>query len=95
MQIINEVFNEKAFMNPTSTMRKINMSLYDIIMYSVAVNIDKKRVIVENKELINHKLNELCENDNDFIKSISSNTQTKGNVTYRFEVWLEEFTKIL
>ena len=95
MQIINEVFNEKAFMNPTSTMRKINMSLYDIIMYSVAVNIDKKKVIVENKELINHKLNELCENDNDFIKSISSNTQTKGNVTYRFEVWLDEFTKIL
>ncbi|KGA84647.1 hypothetical protein KQ41_02385 [Lysinibacillus fusiformis] len=93
MKLIYTVFGEDAFTKPDSKIKKINMSLFDILTYSFA-NHDSS-LIVKNKEKIKEALNNLFINDPEFKRSITSNTLTKKYVNYRFGKWLEILEEIL
>jgi hypothetical protein len=93
MQTINEVFQETSFINPDSQIKKINMSLFDVLSYSFSIY--DSEVILNKKAKIKKSLHELLKTDNEFKRSITSNTLTKKNVDYRFYKWLEVFDQLL
>ncbi|HDR8250467.1 MULTISPECIES: DUF262 domain-containing protein [Bacillus] len=93
MSTIYEVFGKDAFIKANSQIKRINMSLFDILSYSFAIY--EAGVILDHKEEIVKGLNILIQKDDEFRRSITSNTLTKKNVTYRFNKWLEFFEKIL
>lgn len=93
MKNIHAVFEDNAFINPDSQIKKLNMSLFDILSYSFSLY--HSEIILNNKEEIREALFNLLKTDNDFKRSITSNTLTKGYVNYRFSKWLDIFEKLL
>lgn len=93
MKSIYVVFGENAFIKEGSRMKKINMSLYDILTYSFSRH--SSNVLEENKIEIRLALNFLLENDHEFKRAITSNTLTKKYVQYRFTKWLTILEDIL
>ncbi len=93
MKTIHAVFEDNAFINPDSQIKKLNMSLFDILSYSFSIF--DTELILNKKNEIRKALYRLLKTDNDFKRSITSNTLTKGYVNYRFNKWLETFEVIL
>lgn len=93
MKTIYTVFGEDAFTKPESKIKKINMSLFDILTYSFS-QYDSK-LIINNKEKIEKTLYKLFVSDSEFKRSVTSNTLTKKTVNYRFSTWLESLEGIL
>lgn len=84
MEAINIVFGSKSFTKDGSTNGKINLSLFDIITLSFALG-DRNK-IVQNKEYINRKFNELMK-DRAFITALTAAPMTVNNVRMRFVKW--------
>lgn len=95
MGTIYDVFGENAFIKADARIKKINMSLFDIISYSFAIYIHKRTEIIEHREQIVNSLNRLIGEDPEFKRSITSNTLTRKNVNYRFYKWLTIFEEII
>jgi hypothetical protein len=95
MGTIYEVFQDNAFIKSDTKMKKINMSLFDVLSYSFAINIHERHKIIKNKKQIVNSLNNLIGEDTEFKRSITSNTLTRKNVNYRFNKWLIIFNEIL
>lgn len=93
MQTIYDVFGENAFIKADARIKKINMSLFDVLSYSFSLF--ERELILKHKAEIKRILEELIQKDYDFKRAITSNTLTKKNVFYRFEVWLVTLEKIL
>lgn len=93
MDAIFEVFGERAFISPHVQIKRMNMSLFDILSYSFSQY--DKAVILEKKDMIRYSLKELVDEDNEFMRSITSNTLTIANLNYRFETWLTNVQKII
>jgi len=95
MGTIYEVFKDNAFIKADAQIKKINMSLFDIISYSFAIHIKKRDKIIKSSKNIITSLDDLITYDEEFKRSITSNTLTRKNVTYRFDKWLKVFEEIL
>ena len=65
--------------------QKFNVSLYDILMYTLAR--EDKNMAYQNLERIRESLIDLMTNDEDFIDSIELSTSSKKAVTTRFDKW--------
>ncbi|HDR7323220.1 DUF262 domain-containing protein [Bacillus cereus group sp. N18] len=91
MKTILDVLGSDAFIKNGS--RVMNMSLFDVITFSFAK--------VSHGELIKHrkKIQELhlylINEDQEFKKSITTNTLSKKTVEYRFETWMTMLQDVL
>lgn len=95
MGTIYDVFEENSFIKSDTQIKKINMSLFDIISYSFAIHIYERDTIIKYRKKIVNSLNVLIGEDDEFKRSITSNTLTRKNVNYRFKKWLTIFEEIL
>jgi hypothetical protein len=73
--------------------QKFNVSLFDILMYSFAL--EDKNIVFQNLERIRESLIDLMTNDQEFINSIELSTSSKKAVTIRFDKWRSALKKIL
>lgn len=89
MESIYDVFGRDAFIKAGSQIRRMNMSIFDIISYSFAKC--DKQLIRKHKHIIPALLEDLIDRDPEFKRALTSNTLTKKNVRYRFEKWLMVF----
>lgn len=89
MESIYDVFGSDAFIKAGSQIRRMNMSIFDIISFSFAKC--DKQLILNNKHKISTLLENLIESDPEFKRSLTSNTLTKKSLRYRFEKWLMVF----
>ena len=100
---INSLLDNKAFKrfyrgdeknkNGRWEERKFNVSLYDILMFSLA-NEDRNKVMC-NLDEIREALIELMTRDQDFIDAIELSTSSKKMVTTRFTKWQATLQGIL
>lgn len=65
--------------------QKFNVSLFDILMYSFAL--EDKHIVFQNLDRIREALIDLMTTDQDFIDSIELSTSSKKAVTTRFDKW--------
>lgn len=72
---------------------KINVSLFDIIMYSFATY--NENDLLRNKDSIRELLIFLMTSDEKFIESIEKSTSSTKAVNARFEIWTNNLEKIL
>ncbi|MCH6268878.1 GmrSD restriction endonuclease domain-containing protein [Neobacillus citreus] len=93
MKTIYDVFGENAFIKADARIKKINMSLFDILSHSFSLY--ERELILKHKAEIKRTLEELIQKDHDFRRAITSNTLTKRNVYYRFEKWLDSLEQVL
>lgn len=93
METIYDVFGDNAFIKTDARIKKINMSLFDILSYSFSLF--KREEILKRKAEIKRSLEDLIQEDHDFKRAITSNTLTKKNVFYRFEKWLITLEQII
>lgn len=65
---------------------RMNRAVFDILVYYFSVS-KNKHLFIKNKKPIKEKFNDFCMNDNQFIKSISSNTNNLIETSSRFVLW--------
>lgn len=92
MKTIHDIFGRDAFIKSGAQIKRMNMSLFDIISYTFS-KIDNEKIIRNKREIVNG-LENLIENDSEFKRSINSNTLTKKNVKYRFKTWISVIQEI-
>ena len=73
--------------------KKINHSLYDILMYTMAT--EDRNKIYQNLDSVREALIYLMTEDQDFIDSIEKSTSSIQAVTTRFDKWREELKEIV
>lgn len=91
MQLIYDVLGTEAFMKNGAS--RMNMSLFEVITYSFATL--PKDKIRENSEEIKKMYDDLLQNNEEFIQSISSSTLSKKTVQTRFSIWMCQMRKII
>lgn len=91
MEVIFQVLGPKAFIRNNG--RVINMSLFDVLTYSFSIY--NPKVLLKNKDKIKALYDDLTTNNDEFIKSISTNTLAKRTVHCRFEIWLTKMEEII
>ncbi|MGE5341763.1 MAG: DUF262 domain-containing protein [Candidatus Omnitrophota bacterium] len=87
METIYLVFGPDAFIKDASKKKKINLSLFDVLCYSFS-QFDKEKIL-NVKEHIAQKLQQLINEKGDFYYAITSNTSTRNSVATRFDLWLK------
>lgn len=72
--------------------KKVNASLYDILMYSLAK--EDKNVVYQNLDSIKEAMIHLMTESQDFIESIELSTSSVQAVTKRFDLWRQALQDI-
>lgn len=93
---IIEIYSKNAFKRISTVdiyETTLNRSLMDMLFISTAIFPNNK--LLEKKELIFNKFQELSINDKEFKESITIGTSDKKVVNYRIDRWIKEITKIL
>lgn len=72
--------------------KKVNASLYDILMYSLAK--EGKNVVYQNLDSIKEAMIHLMTESQDFIESIELSTSSVQAVTKRFDLWRQALQDI-
>jgi hypothetical protein len=95
VQIIRSLLDKNSFKrfyrgdetnkNGRWELKKFNVSLYDVLMYSFAR--EDKNTVYQNLDRIREALINLMTNDQDFIDSIELSTSSVKAVTTRFDKW--------
>lgn len=103
IQIIRSLFSRIAFKrfhrgdhknhNGRWETQKLNVSLFDILMYSFA-RLDRQTVMM-HKDNIDEALIDLMTTDQEFIDSIELATGNKIIVSTRFDKWIQALDRIL
>lgn len=88
MKLILEVLGSKAFIKDGS--KVINMSLFDTITHSF--NTFKNENLEIKPNVLKERIIHLINNNEEFKKSISSNTLTKKSVSTRFSLLIKEIS---
>jgi len=74
--------------------KTFNRAIYDIMTYYFSIAGVREQAI-ENKEAVENKFRELCENDYEFLRSFETSTKNLEPTFKRFDTWGKALSKIL
>ena len=75
--------------------KKFNVSLFDILMYTMGRNVTDKNKVMRNKDAILESYMDLMTSDMEFIESIEKSTSSFSMVVRRFDKWRQRLDEIL
>lgn len=89
-----EIFGSNAFRkwNPGGYERLFNRAIFDIMTYYFAAD-DIRQAALQNRPIVEQAFKDLCQNDEEFLRSIERTTKSIGATAYRLELWASKLSE--